>query len=251
MNSDRAILHSDLNSFYASVEVMLNPALKAYAGWSTALFPQQGFKTDGSAAPPRESDGAELGLRYAAGLFDTELALFRLRQYNVAEPDPDGDDEFIVVVNGELESRGIEWRIGYRPLPRWKLDAAMAYTRARTTVTGEPGVQGKPRPNVPEYSAILRSNVDLSRWLGEGTRWEVAAIYNDERPGDRANTFTLPSYVRLDTGLEIQVDRRLSLLLLAENLLDEDYYEASSGRVYQVYPGESLNLAVMLRYELD
>lgn len=28
MNSDRAILHSDLNSFYASVEVMLNPALK-------------------------------------------------------------------------------------------------------------------------------------------------------------------------------------------------------------------------------
>lgn len=229
----------------------LNPTLKAYAGWSTALFPQQGFKMDGSAAPPRESDGAEIGLRYALGRFDTELALFRLRQYNVAEPDPEGDDEFIVIVNGELESRGVEWRVGYRPLPHWKMDAAMAYTRARTTVTGEPGVQGKPRPNVPEHSAIVRSNVDLSRWLREGARWEIAAIYNDERPGDSANSFTLPSYFRLDTGLEIQVDRRLSLLLLAENLLDEDYYEASSGRVYQVYPGEPLNLAIMLRYELD
>lgn len=28
MNEERAILHSDLNSFYASVEMMLDPSLK-------------------------------------------------------------------------------------------------------------------------------------------------------------------------------------------------------------------------------
>lgn len=31
MSSDRAILHSDLNSFYASVEMMLDPTLKGKA----------------------------------------------------------------------------------------------------------------------------------------------------------------------------------------------------------------------------
>ncbi|MCR6547184.1 hypothetical protein NVS47_16990 [Dehalobacterium formicoaceticum] len=28
MSKDRALLHSDLNSFYASVEIMLNPTLR-------------------------------------------------------------------------------------------------------------------------------------------------------------------------------------------------------------------------------
>ena len=37
MSKDRAILHSDLNSFYASVEIMLNPTLrdKAIAVWGS------------------------------------------------------------------------------------------------------------------------------------------------------------------------------------------------------------------------
>ena len=50
----------------------------------------------------------------------------------------------------------------------------------------------------------------------------------DQRPGDADNSFTLPSYTRVDLGLYYAISDALQLDLLADNVFDEEIFTFGS-----------------------
>jgi iron complex outermembrane receptor protein len=213
------------------------PPVSLYASWSRSFFPLGDFgdrNADGTPFEPTTGEQFEVGIKteFLDGRLAATLAAYEITRQNVLTDDPDRPNFRIQV--GEQRSRGIEFDVAGEILPGWNLIASYAYTDSEITEDNS-GFEGNRPRNVPQHSGSLWTTYEIQSGDLQGLGVGAGIFVVGDRPGDLANTFDLPSYVRTDAALFYRRDN-WQVQLNLKNLFDVDYFESAISR-NSVSPG--------------
>jgi iron complex outermembrane recepter protein len=230
-----------------------------YANFSRSFAPQLGAITrSGDLIRPATGTQYEAGVKLEPleGRLFTNLAVFQIKQRNVATFDPSDPTFRFSLPTGERRSQGVELDVGGRLLPGWDVIATYAYIDAEMiagdTVLGI--AAGNTFANVPLHSGSLWTTYTIQSGplqnLGAGFGFFAAA----KRLGDFQNSYEMPGYVRTDAALyyrKPEIVRRTNLIasLNFRNLLDTQYYEGSRENRREIYAGVPFTVLGTLRLE--
>ncbi|NMF63809.1 TonB-dependent siderophore receptor [Brasilonema octagenarum] len=208
-----------------------------YASFSRSTEPNDGRRADGSLLEPKTATQYEIGTK--VNLLNNQLsitgALFDLTQTNIAEPDPNNPDFSILV--GEVRSRGLELQAAGKVTDNLSLIAAYTLLDTKINKNSE-GLHGNTFINSPSNSLGIYAKYNFTKGALRGLSLSSGLIYVSERQGDSANSFEVPSYVRVDLGAAYTVNH-LIFRLGIENLFDTRYV-VSVGNAANVLQGSPL-----------
>jgi iron complex outermembrane recepter protein len=249
------------NFFSPMVGLTYQPVKPAtlYANFSRSFAPQLGSITrSGDLIRPATGTQYEAGIKLEPleGRLFTNLAVFQIKQRNVATFDPSDPTFRFSLPTGERRSEGVELDVGGRLMPGWDVIATYAYIDAEIlagdTVLGI--AAGNTFANVPLHSGSLWTTYTIQSGpfqnIGAGIGFFAAA----KRLGDLQNSYEMPGYVRTDAALyyrKPEIVRRTNLIasLNFRNLLDTQYYEGSRENRREVYAGVPFTVLGTLRLE--
>ncbi|WP_126285587.1 TonB-dependent siderophore receptor [Burkholderia stagnalis] len=238
----------------AGVVYKWNDAFSLYGSYSQSLKPSSsiapmgsGFVIDG-ATPPEEATAWEVGgkLDLPGGLTGT-LALFNIDKKNVLVSQFNDTTKLTDWrTSGKARSRGVELDVSGKLGERWNVIASYAYIDAKTVE--DPLYAGNRLWNVARHTGSIAAVYDVGTLAGgDDLRIGAAARYVGARPGDSANSFTLPSYVLADAFATYDTrigKQKLSLQLNVKNLFNRTYYPSSANR-YFVAVGDARQVSLL------
>ncbi|MBN3753295.1 TonB-dependent receptor [Paraburkholderia sp. Tr-20389] len=231
-------------SLYASYTQSLKPT-------STIAPLSTGVVIDSSVLP-EEATSWEVGAKVAmpAGLTGT-LALFNIDKSNVLVSQyNDTTKQTDWRTSGKARSRGVELDVAGQIGQHWSVIASYAYIDAKTTE--DPLYAGNRLWNVAQHTASLAAVYDFGAIFGgDQLRVGAGAHYVGERPGDSANSFTLPAYTVADAFATYSTKwggRNLSFQLNVKNLFNKTYYPSSANR-YFVAVGDARQVSLLSTLE--
>ncbi|WP_412022044.1 TonB-dependent siderophore receptor [Burkholderia cepacia] len=226
-------------SLYGSYSQSLKP--------SSSIAPMTGYIIDG-ATPPEEATAWEVGgkLDLPGGMTGT-LALFNIDKKNVLVSQYNDATKLTEWrTSGKARSRGVELDLSGKIGERVNVIASYAYIDAKTTE--DPLYAGNQLWNVARHTASLAAVYDVGTLAGgDDLRIGAAARYVGARPGDSANSFTLPSYVLADAFATYDTrigKQKLSFQLNVKNLFNRTYYPSSANR-YFVAIGDARQVSLL------
>lgn len=203
--------------------------ISLYASYANSFLPSGANQRnpDSSDFEPTTGTQYEIGVKtdFLDGRLSATLAGFILERQNVPTPDPDNPG--FSITTGEQTSSGIEFDIAGEILPGWNIIASATYLDARVTEDNTIPV-GNRLLNAAETSANLWTTYRIQSGDLEGLGFGLGLYYVGDRPGDLANSFTLPSYFRTDAALYYERDNWQASLNV-RNLFDVTYFSGSSG----------------------
>ncbi len=229
---------TQLNAFSprAGVTYEATDWLTLFAGYTEGFEPQFiDANADGEAFDPLTSRQFEGGIKIALGsaLTATASVFDIVRENGVVTDFNDPDGARIAV--GEQESSGLEFELGWRPTPEWRLVLGYAYIDAEVTEDA-PELLGNALPNIADHSASLFSEYTVPSGPLAGLSLNAQGRYVGERAGDLENTFVLPDYFTIDLGAAYSWDE-LVLRVSVENVTDERFFTfARQGGVFAGAP---------------
>lgn len=152
--------------------------------------------------------------------------------------------------NTDAELSGIEARLLTQLNPSWSLQSTFEYVRGKQTGPVEQDLY-----RLAPLTANIRLGYDARQW-----QWhlDLRAVSAQNKVAEQQNETPTAGYALLNTGVEYDVNNRLSLTLLAENLLDKTYADHLAGinRVSQSeiplgakIPGAGRNIGLFLQYQ--
>lgn len=194
--------------------------LAPYVSYSTSFVPSSSSDFYGRSFKPTEGKQSEIGLKYDPVGLDAlfTLALFNLRETNVATPDPDHAN--FSVQTGEIRSRGIELDGKINITPAWSVLASWALTDPQVTSAND-GSEGKHPVGIARNSAKLWTQYALSGPLdgfsiGGGVRYVGSSYATTD------NSLKVPAATVYDARLGYQW-REWGVALNAANLTNKTY----------------------------
>ncbi|KNA30686.1 TonB-dependent receptor [Burkholderia pseudomallei] len=226
----------------AGIVYKWNDALSLYGSYTQSLKPTSkiapmagGYVIDGSTAPEEGASwelGAKLdmpgGLAGTLAFFDIDKKHVLVSQYD------DATNQTAWRTSGRARSRGIELDVSGRIGARWNVIASYAYIDAKTTE--DPLYAGNRLWNVARHTASLAAVYDVGTVLGgDDLRIGAAGRYVGARPGDSANSFTLPAYATADAFATYDTrlgKQKLQFQLNVKNLFNRTYYPSSVNRFF-------------------
>jgi iron complex outermembrane receptor protein len=216
-----------------------------YTSFTQSLSQNLGNTYGGSAFEPSRGTQYEVGAKadFLNNRLSSTLALYELTLSNALAPDPSHPTYNIQV--GEQRSRGIEFNVTGEILPGWNVIAFYDYTDARVTKDNQYPV-GSRLVNVPENSASLWTTYTFSKGNLQGLGFGLGLFYVGERQGDLKNSFSVPSFLRIDAGIYYRRGR-LSTALNLKNL--SNVREFTPRTIDLVYPGEPFTVEGTVRWE--
>ena len=161
----------------------------------------------------------EAGWRMASARFDADIALYAERTENLIFRDADGFN----VSDGETESLGVEFALGFAPADGHRLELTGTHARHRYAFNRD-AARGE----------IIRDGNDVDsapRWLGSA-RWsmrkrrfvsELEAVYVGSHFINAANTKRYGGHMALHWRGRYELSQRVSLFARLLNLADERY----------------------------
>jgi|SRR6266702_2904025 len=202
----------------------LTPALSAYANFSKSFVPNVATEVSEPLAPER-------GRVYEAGLkFDLKpgitgtLAVYQIDKSNVAVTNGD-----VTSTIGSARSRGVELDIAGQLTRHVNLIASYAYTNATDRDDGTRLV------NAARHTGSVFAVYDtMLPYLPGQWRFGGGARLVSRRPGDTANSFTLPGYVVADlfAAYETKLGKIPTRVQLnVKNVFDKTYYPSSNSNL--------------------
>ena len=235
---------TDTVSLYGSYTQSLKPT-------STIAPLSTGVVIDSSVLP-EEATSWEVGAKVAmpAGVTGT-LAFFNIDKSNVLVSQyNDTTKQTDWRTSGKARSRGIELDVAGQIGQRWSVIAGYAYIDAKTTE--DPLYAGNRLWNVAQHTASLAAVYDFGAIFGgDQLRVGAGAHYVGERPGDSANSFTLPAYTVADAFANYNTKwggHNVSFQLNVKNLFNKTYYPSSANR-YFVAVGDARQVSLLSTLE--
>ncbi|SDH79204.1 iron complex outermembrane recepter protein [Paraburkholderia steynii] len=235
---------TDTVSLYGSYTQSLKPT-------STIAPLSSGVVIDSSVLP-EEATSWEVGAKVAmpAGVTGT-LAFFNIDKSNVLVSQyNDTTKQTDWRTSGKARSRGIELDVAGQIGQRWSVIASYAYIDAKTTE--DPLYAGNRLWNVAQHTASLAAVYDFGAIFGgDQLRVGAGAHYVGERPGDSANSFTLPAYTVADAFANYNTKwggHNVSFQLNVKNLFNKTYYPSSANR-YFVAVGDARQVSLLSTLE--
>lgn len=205
------------------------PRVSGFASYSESFGANNGISATGKTFDPEKSTQHEIGIKaeLMSGL-NTNLALFHLVKENVLTADLSTPDPTDSIISGEQRSQGVELDVLGQLTERLSLVGNYAYTSTKVTQDNN-GLQGKQLDNVPRHTAKVFLTYDLG---SGGLGWRVGggAYAADHAQGDRANSFSIPGYVRLDALVAYRGKSHLgrwTAQLNLRNILDKKYFDGT------------------------
>ncbi|AOK31773.1 MULTISPECIES: TonB-dependent siderophore receptor [Burkholderia] len=235
---------SDALSLYGSYTQSLKPTSK--------IAPMAGGYVIGASTPPEQGTSWELGakLDMKNGMAGT-LALFDIDKKNVLVSqfnDATGQTDWRA--SGRARSRGVELDVSGQLGARWNVMASYAYLDAKTTE--DPLYAGNRLWNVARHTASITAAYDVGTVFGgDDLRLGASGRYVGARPGDSANSFTLPAYATADAFATYDTrigKQKLQLQLNVKNLFNRTYYPSSVNR-YFVSIGDARQVSLLTTLE--
>lgn len=212
-----------------------------YGGYGKGFRPNSGTDFRSNPFAPETTKSYEVGAKYTSGngRITGNLALFTMTKNNILTADPVNAGFSMAV--GEADSRGVEFDVTAKLDEGWMVSVNYAWTDAEVAKDfldpnfAQPIRKGDPLLNVPKNQASLLLTKDLEL-LGNKLTLGGGATYVDERLGETATRFKLPSYTLVRLLATYEVTDALSVTFNVNNLFDETYYASSYAQLW-VAPG--------------
>lgn len=238
---------------YLGLSVDLDEWHTAYASYTDVFKPQAyNFKANGEQLEPLTGKSMEVGMKgeYLDGKLNASMALFQIKQDNVAEPDPInpqtpmGGVAYIAVPG--VTTRGLELELSGEVMPNWQVHAGYTYARSRDAQ----GVRASPRQ--PEHLFKLATYYRLP-WagqrltLGGNVQWQSGSYFTQQVDG-QVRRFERKPYALVGLSGSYEVNKATKLSVNINNLFDKHYY-AGIGNYNTVFWGAPRNVTATLRYQ--
>ncbi len=229
-------------AFTPRVGIVFQPieALSFYGSYSESFTPNSATAADGTLLEAERGEQYEVGVKgdFLDGRLSATLAAFDITKSNVATTDPDNPDFSIPI--GEQRSRGIELNVAGEIRQGWNIIASYAYIDAEISEDND-GQEGNRLFNVPENTFSLWTTYEIQSGNWQGLGFGLGLFFVSERPGDLANSFEVPSYLRTDVGVFYRRNNWRAALNI-KNLFDIDYVESTGNDRSRITPGQPLTV---------
>ncbi|HEY0685087.1 MAG TPA: TonB-dependent siderophore receptor [Steroidobacter sp.] len=204
---------------------------RVYGSYTEIFKPQNARDRNGRLLDPITGRASELGLKSAFlnGALHTTVAIFRIEQDSLAQPDPGG---FLPGTNlpasraaEGAQSEGFEIEVVGRPLPGW--EASLSYTKFSVKDAQEVDVNtDQPRELFKLFTTyeFLDSLPRLT--IGGGVNWEGGNYTATANPITQApERLEQDAFALVHLMARYAISDTISAQLNIDNLLDEDYYD--------------------------
>ena len=209
------------------------------------------------ALPPVQNRSYEVGTKWE--FLDSKLAvdgaLFRTKQLNVQEPDPNNPNFNILA--GDALAQGFELNAAGHLTDQWQIIAGYAYIYSVIDVSPRVGPTsdlGHRLGNVPEHTANLWTTYDLPWWPGltVGAGLDVASSrYAATTPttAGGVNFFKeAPGYYTINTMIKYKLTERVTAQVNINNLTDNKFYDQLHPA--HVVPGAGTSALFTLNFKI-
>ncbi|KQZ98802.1 TonB-dependent siderophore receptor [Achromobacter sp. Root565] len=242
---------------YAGVVYDLNDQHSVYASYTSIFKPQSARERYGNVLDPRTGDNYEIGLKsdYFGGRLSSAIALYQIRQDNLAEVD---EGQFVPgtvrepayrAVSGAKTS-GLDVELNGELAPGWQ--AALSYSYSIT----KDGEGGTIRTIFPRHMAKLWTTYRLpGDWhrltVGGGVNWQSRIYYS-------ATTWSLPgvtlkgeqpAYAVANLMARYDFNRQLSATLNLNNVFDKKYLQGLDTTFYTGIYAPTRHAMLTLKYQ--
>ncbi|NKB17843.1 MAG: TonB-dependent receptor, partial [Pseudanabaena sp. CRU_2_10] len=227
---------AEAQAFSPRLGIVYQPTkdISLYASYTQSFNPVSGRSETGTPFLPERGTQYEIGIK--ADLFDgrlsTTLSAYDITKSNVLTADPNNPDFSIQI--GEQKGRGIDFDLVGKILPGWELIASYAHTDARISKDNSFPV-GNRLNNTPQNTASLFTSYRIQEGELKGLGFGAGIFYVDSRVGDLDNSFTLPSYTRVDAALYYEKEN-FTAAINFKNLFNARYFDGAQDRL-RVIPG--------------
>jgi iron complex outermembrane receptor protein len=214
-------------SLYVSYTQSLRP--------TSTIAPLTGGVVIGSNIAPEEGVSWETGVKFDLNQrLSGTVAVYDIDKKNVLVSQLNTATSLVEYrTAGKVRSRGVEIDVTGKLTDNWSMIGSYAYTDAR--VTEDPTLAGNALQNVAMNTASLYLVYDFGAALPGRLRLGGGAHYVGDRPGDAANSFTLPSYVVADTFATYETKyQKLPVIyqLNVKNLFNTVYYPSAVSQYF-------------------
>jgi len=242
---------------YAGIVYDLNDQHSVYASYTSIFKPQSARDRNGNVLDPRTGDNYEIGLKsdYLGGRLTSAIALYQIRQDNLAEVD---EGQFVPgtvrepayrAVSGARTS-GLDVELNGELAPGWQ--AALSYSYSIT----KDGEGGTIRTIFPRHMAKLWTTYRLpGAWhrltVGGGVNWQSRIYYS-------ATTWSLPgvtlkgeqpAYAVANLMARYDFNRQLSATLNLNNVFDKKYLQGLDTTFYTGIYAPTRHAMLTLKYQ--
>jgi catecholate siderophore receptor len=229
--------------------VIIKPidTVSVYTAYSISYLPASGDQfsslTPGTLIlDPQKFENTEVGVKWNINpklLFST--AVYNLNRTN--QPIADGNNPGFFLPSGSTLTRGFEASLTGYITEQWQSQLGYAYTDAHiTSATSATVVPGNRVQLVPYNQVAWWNRYQITQMWGAG----LGVIYFGDSFASSDDSVRLPSFVRFDTAVYLNINANWKAQFNVENVFNKGYWASADGN-NNISPGQSRTFKVSAR----
>ncbi|MBB4845928.1 outer membrane receptor for ferric coprogen and ferric-rhodotorulic acid [Paucibacter oligotrophus] len=248
--------HKAILTPYAGLVQDLGEQVSAYLSHTAIFQPQTERDWQARTLTPIRGNSQELGLKgeFLDGELNASLALFRIQQDNLAQPDPRGNipgaqpaEQAFVEALG-ARTQGVEAEISGQLAPQWQASLGLAHFKA-SDASGQAINTQMPRTQLKLFTSYRLGGALQGLTLGGGLNWQSRFYAGATHPLGQQVEVEQQAYALLNLMARYEINRHWQASLHIDNALDKTYQTGLfSSAIRKWGEPRSLNFSASYRF---